>query len=280
MTTALEITSESRCFGGVQRVYRVQSEACACPMAFAAFIPPQAEHEPRPALFWLSGLTCTWENFTVKAGAQRKAAELGLVLIAPDTSPRGEGVADDAAYDFGQGAGFYVDATEAPWASHFAMETHVAQELPALIAGRLPIDMSRIGIAGHSMGGHGALTLAMRHPDRFRSLSAFAPIVAPTQLPWGRKALAGYLGPDETVWARHDACALMRARGWHGDILIDQGDADAFLERELRPDLFAEACAEADVALTLRMQPGYDHSYYCIASFIDDHLAWHAARLV
>lgn len=273
----LETLSTHACFGGVQRFHRFASAATGTAMRFGVFTPPGPG--PHPVLWCLAGLTCTEENFTVKAGAQRVAAELGLMLVMPDTSPRGEGVADSPDYDLGQGAGFYVDATEAPWAPHFRMWTHVTDELPALLAEHFPADMARQGITGHSMGGHGALTLALRLPGRFRSVSAFAPIVAPSQVPWGHKALGAYLGADPVAWRRHDAVALIEAGARVADLLVDQGEADAFLAEQLRPDLLAAACRDAGIALTLRLQPGYDHGYYFVQSFIADHLRWHAARL-
>jgi S-formylglutathione hydrolase len=273
----LETLSEQLCFGGVQRTYRHQSTATRTPMRFAAFVPPG--EGPFPVLWFLAGLTCTEENFTTKAGAQRAAAEHGLILIAPDTSPRGDDVPDDDAYDFGKGAGFYVDATEAPWSANFRMRSYIEDELPALVAANLPADMARQGITGHSMGGHGALTVALRNPGRFRSVSAFAPIVSPLNCPWGEKALTGYLGPDSAAWRAYDACALIEDGARVPDILVDQGDADQFLTEQLKPALLAEACRAAGIDLTLRMQPGYDHSYYFIASFIADHIAWHAERL-
>jgi S-formylglutathione hydrolase len=273
----LETLSEQLCFGGVQRIYRHQSTATRTPMRFAAFVPPG--EGPFPVLWFLAGLTCTEENFTTKAGAQRAAAQHGLILIAPDTSPRGDDVPDDDAYDFGKGAGFYVDATEAPWSANFRMRSYIEDELPALVAANLPADMARQGIAGHSMGGHGALTVALRNPGRFRSVSAFAPIVSPLNCPWGEKALTGYLGPDSAAWRAYDACALIEDGARVPDILVDQGDADQFLTEQLKPALLAEACRAAGIDLTLRMQPGYDHSYYFIASFIADHIAWHAERL-
>lgn len=276
----LDLISSARAFGGEQRVYRHASAATGTDMEFAAFLPAEAlRGEACPTLFYLSGLTCTWENATTKAGYQRLAAEYGLILVAPDTSPRGEGVANDAAYDLGQGAGFYVDATEAPWAPHFAMESYVARELFDLVAAELPVWEGAVGVTGHSMGGHGALTLAMKHPDRFRSVSAFAPIVNPLECPWGEKAFTAYLGADRAAWAAHDACHLVKQAGWTGDILIDQGTADGFLEEQLKPWNFERACREAGVDLTLRMQGGYDHSYYFISTFLADHVAWHAARL-
>ncbi len=275
----LEIISQARSFGGTQGVYKHKSSSTGTDMRFSVFVPPQAEGGACSVLIYLSGLTCTEENVTVKGGFQRACAERGIVFVAPDTSPRGAGVPDDEAYDFGCGAGFYVDATEAPWATHYRMDSYVSAELPELIAAHFPADTARMGLTGHSMGGHGALTLAMRNPSRFRSLSAFSPIVAPSQVPWGEKAFAGYLGSDRGNWADHDATALVKARGWTGDILIDQGEADDFLEIQLRPALFAAACAEADVPLTLRMQPGYDHSYFFISTFMGDHVAWHAERL-
>ncbi|MFT0893044.1 S-formylglutathione hydrolase [Pseudochelatococcus sp. G4_1912] len=280
--TSLEVVSAVRCFGGTQYIYRHQSLATGTAMRFAAFVPPQAEHEAAPVVWFLSGLTCTEENFTVKAGAQRVAAELGLVLIAPDTSPRGEGVPDDpeGAYDCGLGAGFYVDATEAPWNTHYQMSTYIVEELPALIAGRLPVDVSRQGIAGHSMGGHGALTMALKNPDRYQSVSAFAPIVSPMNCPWGEKALRNYLGQDRARWRAYDACALIEDGARVPDILVDQGLADNFLDVQLKPHLLEQACASAQQKLTLRRHDGYDHSYFFIATFIEDHLRWHAARLM
>jgi S-formylglutathione hydrolase len=277
----LETISTHRCFGGTQGIYRHASSATGTPMRLAVYTPPQAEHGPVPVVWFLSGLTCTEENFTTKAGAQRAAAELGLMLVAPDTSPRGEGVPDDPdqAYDFGLGAGFYVDATEAPWSRHYRMYSYVTEELPALIAARFPADMARQGITGHSMGGHGALVVALRNPGRFRAVSAFAPIVAPSRVPWGEKALGGYLGPDRAAWRRYDACALIDDGARVPEILVDQGLGDTFLANQLKPELLEESCARAGQALTLRRQPGYDHSYYFIASFIPDHLVWHARRL-
>ena len=250
-------------------------------MRLAAYVPPQAEHGKAPVVWFLSGLTCTEENFTVKAGAQRVAAELGLILIAPDTSPRGEGVPDDpeGAYDFGLGAGFYVDATREPWAKNYRMRPYIERELPALVAENLPADMGRQGIMGHSMGGHGALTIALRNPDRFRAVSAFAPIASPMNCPWGHKALSGYLGPDRTAWREYDACALIEDGARVRDLLVDQGAADSFLETQLKPELLEQACARAGIPLTLRRQQGYDHSYFFISSFIEDHLRWHAERL-
>lgn len=275
----MEQVSQSKSFGGVQAVYAHASDACGCEMRFAAFTPPG--EGPFPVLYWLSGLTCTEDNFITKAGAQRIAAELGLVIIAPDTSPRGEGVADDpeGAYDLGLGAGFYLDATQAPWAKHYNMYSYIAQELPALIERAFPVDPARAGIFGHSMGGHGALTIHFKRPDRFRTCSAFAPIVAPSQVPWGRKAFSNYLGGDEAAWADYDATALVAKRPSDAHILIDQGGADQFLEGQLQPHLFEGAAKKAGQALTLRMQDGYDHSYYFIASFIEDHLRWHADGL-
>ncbi|PIN70891.1 S-formylglutathione hydrolase, partial [Candidatus Woesearchaeota archaeon CG11_big_fil_rev_8_21_14_0_20_57_5] len=237
--------------------------------------------EPRPVVFWLSGLTCTEDNFTVKAGAQRVAAELGLVIVAPDTSPRGDDVPDDKdSYDFGKGAGFYIDATRQPWSKNYHMYSYITAELPALIFKHFPACADKQGIMGHSMGGHGALTIALKNPATYASVSAFSPIVAPSQVPWGEKAFSGYLGEDRTVWAQHDATALIEAgKRFEGEILIDQGDADNFLEGQLRPEIFVNACEAAGQAVTLRMQPGYDHSYFFIASFIEDHLRHHAAAL-
>ncbi len=277
----VETISENRCFGGVQGVYRHDSTETGTPMRFSVYRPPAASAGPVPVLWYLSGLTCTEENFTVKAGAQRYAAEHGLMLVAPDTSPRGAGIdGEDDAYDFGSGAGFYVDATEAPWSKHYRMYSYVTGELPALVFEHFPGDAARQGITGHSMGGHGALTLALKNPDTYRSVSAFAPICAPSRCPWGEKALGGYLGTDRDAWQAHDANALV-AGGARvpGTILVDQGEADDFLERELNPALFASTCQAAGQALNLRMQPGYDHSYYFIASFIGDHVAFHAEAL-
>ena len=265
--------------GGVLRYLKHDSAVTGTPMMLSVFTPPG--QGPFPVVIWLSGLTCTEDNFTTKAGAYRAAAEQGVIIVAPDTSPRGDGVADDPAYDLGQGAGFYVDAVQAPWAPHFRMETYVVDELTALIDQAFPTTRTR-SIMGHSMGGHGALTLALRHPDRFRSVSAFAPICSPTRCPWGDKAFSAYLGQDRQAWVRHDAARLIEAgaaTGVYDDILVDQGDADPFLAEQLKPELLVQAARAAGQALTLRMQPGYDHSYFFMASFIADHVAFHAARL-
>jgi S-formylglutathione hydrolase len=277
---AIETLSEQLCHGGVQGFYRHTSHACGGLMRFALFLPPQAAGQACPVLYFLAGLTCTEETATIKAGAQRLAAELGLALVMPDTSPRDTGI-DGATgdWEFGEGAGFYVDATTAPWSARFRMHSYVAEELPALIAANFPVDVSRSGICGHSMGGHGALTIALKHPSRYRSVSAFAPIVAPSQVPWGRKALPRYLGDDPAAWADYDACALVRRQTFPGTILIDQGEADGFLEAQLKPELFDQACAEAGQPLLLRRHAGYDHSYWFITSFIDDHLRHHAVAL-
>lgn len=278
--SACETLNEQRCYGGVQGFYRFDSVACGGPMRFAVYQPPQAARQDCPVLYYLAGLTCTEETATIKAGAQRLAAELGLILVMPDTSPRGtaiEGATGD--WEFGEGAGFYLDATESPWATRFRMYSHVAEELPALIGAHFPANSSRSGIFGHSMGGHGALTIALKHPERYRSVSAFAPIVAPSQVPWGQKALPRYLGEDPAAWRRYDACDLVRQRTFPSSILIDQGEADPFLQAQLRPELFEQACAEAGQALRLRRHAGYDHSYYFIASFIADHLQHHAQAL-
>ncbi|OQW42748.1 MAG: S-formylglutathione hydrolase [Proteobacteria bacterium SG_bin5] len=275
----IETLSEARAHGGVQGVYRHASRATGTAMTFSVFVPPHAPGARLPALWYLSGLTCTHANVTDKGEYRRACAEHGLIFVAPDTSPRGEGVADDPAYDMGQGAGFYVDATQAPWAPHFRMRSYVEAELPALVAAHFPVDMDRQGITGHSMGGHGALTIALRDPARFRSVSAFAPISAPSDCPWGQKALAGYLGEDRAAWRAHDACALIEDGARLGALLVDQGADDAFLAEQLKPERLEAACAAAGIALTLRRQPGYDHSYYFVSSFMADHIAWHAARL-
>jgi S-formylglutathione hydrolase len=275
----IETVSIAAAFGGKQGVYRHESTATGTPMTFSVYVPPHAEGQRLPVVWYLSGLTCTHANVTDKGDYRRACAELGLIFVAPDTSPRGEGVADDPAYDFGQGAGFYVDATQAPWAPHFRMWFYVTEDLPALIAAHFPADMDRQSIMGHSMGGHGALTIGLTLAERFRAVSAFAPIVAPGQVPWGEKALAGYLGDDRSAWRRHDAVALIQDGARVPALLVDQGDADQFLEEELKPQLLADACKAAGIDLTLRTQPGYDHSYYFISTFMADHLAWHAERL-
>ena len=275
----METLSTNRAFDGVQGVYRHASAATGTDMTFSVYVPPHPPGARLPVVWYLSGLTCTHANVTDKGAYRRACAEHGLIFVAPDTSPRGEGVADDPAYDFGQGAGFYVDATERPWAPHFRMWSYVTEELPAIVADGFPADMARQGIMGHSMGGHGALTAGLRHPDRFRAVSAFAPIVAPGRVPWGEKALGGYLGADRAAWRAHDAVALIDDGARLPALLVDQGDADRFLAEQLRPDLLARACADADIPLTLRMRAGYDHSYYFIATFMADQLAWHAARL-
>ncbi len=274
----METVSESAAFGGVQAVYRHASRVCGCDMTFGLYLPPQAAAGPVPVLWYLSGLTCTHENAMVKAGAQAHAAAAGMALVFPDTSPRGDGVADDAAFDLGQGAGFYVDATEAPWAPHFAMWSYLRDELPTLVFRNFDLEEGAQAITGHSMGGHGALTLALCDPDRFASVSAFAPIANPTASDWGRKQFAAYLGRDEGRWAAHDATLLLRERGWKGALLIDQGTADQFLDL-LRPEALAAAIAERRQAAVFRMQPGYDHSYFFVASFMADHIAFHAEAL-
>nr|WP_295660939.1 S-formylglutathione hydrolase [Polymorphobacter sp.] len=276
---AFETLGETRSHGGTQGVYRHASTATGTSMTFAVFVPEHTAGARLPVLWYLSGLTCTHANVMDKGEYRAACAELGVVFIAPDTSPRGEGVPDDAAYDFGQGAGFYVDATEAPWAENFRMRSYIEDELPALVAAGFPVDMERQGITGHSMGGHGALTIALRNAGRFRSVSAFAPIVAPMQVPWGEKALGGFLGPDRAAWRGYDACALIADGARIAEILVDQGEGDNFLGEQLRPELLAEACSAAGIDLTLRLQPGYDHSYGFISTFMADHVAWHAARL-
>ena len=276
----VEILSDSRSHGGRQLVVKHASSATSTDMTFSIFLPPKAAQCAKlPVIWFLSGLTCTHANVTEKGEYRAACAEQGLIFVAPDTSPRGEGVPDAEEYDFGQGAGFYVDATKEPWSKHYQMWTYVTEELPALVGAEFPADMDRQGITGHSMGGHGALTIALNNPDRFRSVSAFAPIVAPGQVPWGQKALGGYLGPDRAAWRKHDAVALIEDGARLPEILVDVGDADPFIENELRPKLFEAACAEADIALTLRLQPGYDHSYYFISTFLAEHLRWHAERL-
>ena len=287
MKTQPELLSEHACFGGVQRFYQHSARTIGLPMRYSVFLPPQDLIEDAggkvPALIYLAGLTCNEETFMVKAGAQRLAASLGLALIAPDTSPRGANLPGDTeSWDFGVGAGFYLDATQAPWSPHYRMESYITTELLPLLTGTLPLNASRIGIFGHSMGGHGALTLALRHHGLFKSVSAFAPICAPSQCPWGRKAFTGYLGTDESLWAEHDATALMAAlhtAPYPGGILIDQGLADKFLAQQLHPHLFEAACAQAGQALQLHRHAGYDHGYYFISTFMADHLNHHARQL-
>ena len=275
----METISVNRSHGGVQGVYSHASDATGTDMTFSVFVPDHSPGEKLPVLWFLSGLTCTHANVTEKGEYRAACAEHRVILVAPDTSPRGAGVPNDDGYDFGQGAGFYLDATQAPWATHFRMRRYIEEELPALLAAEFPIDAERQAITGHSMGGHGALTIALRNPARFRSVSAFAPIVAPSRVPWGEKALSGYLGEDRDAWRAYDACALIEDGARVPEILVDQGDADQFLADQLRPDLLAAACARAGIDLTLRMQPGYDHSYYFISTFMADHVAWHAKRL-
>ena len=274
-----ETVSENRSHGGTQGVYSHASKATGTDMTFSVFVPEHEEVARLPVLWYLSGLTCTHANVTEKGEYRAACAKAGIIFIAPDTSPRGEGVADDDAYDMGQGAGFYVDATQQPWTPHFTMRSYIEDELPALIAEHFPVDMSRQGITGHSMGGHGALTIGLRNADRFASISAFSPIVAPSRVPWGEKALSGYLGEDRAAWRAYDACALIEDGARADVLLVEQGTADQFLEEQLKPELLAEACENANIPLTLNMRDGYDHSYYFISSFLADHVAWHAARL-
>jgi S-formylglutathione hydrolase len=266
------------CFGGWQDVYEHASSTLGCTMRFAIYLPPQAKHGPVPVLYWLSGLTCTEQNFIAKAGAQRYAAEHGIAIVCPDTSPRGDGVADADGYDLGKGAGFYVNATQAPWSRHYRMYDYIVDELPALIEANFPVTDAR-AISGHSMGGHGALVLALRNPGRYRSVSAFSPIVAPSQVPWGQKAFAAYLGEDRQAWQAYDSTALVASATERLPLLVDQGDADEFLRAQLQPEWLQAACAAAGHPLVLRMQPGHDHSYYFIASFIGEHIAHHARAM-
>ncbi len=277
----METLSTTKAFGGVQGVYRHASTSTGTDMTFSIYVPPHAAGATLPLVWYLSGLTCTHANVTEKGDFRAACAELGLIFVAPDTSPRGEDVADDpdGAYDFGLGAGFYVDATQQPFAANYHMWTYITQELPALIETAFPVDMGRQSIMGHSMGGHGALTMGLHFPDRYKAVSAFAPIVAPGQVPWGQKALGGYLGGDRAAWRKHDAVALIEDGARVASLLVDQGDADSFLAGQLKPQLLEKACADAGIDLTLRLQPGYDHSYYFISTFMADHLRWHTVRL-
>ncbi|WP_324740005.1 S-formylglutathione hydrolase [Tsuneonella sp. CC-YZS046] len=275
----IETISTNRSHGGEQGVYTHSSAVTGTPMTFSVFVPDHAPGSRLPVLWYLSGLTCTHANVTEKGEYRRTCAEHGIIFVAPDTSPRGNEVPDDEAYDFGKGAGFYVDATQEPWATSFRMRGYIERELPELIAASFPADMARQGITGHSMGGHGALTISLRNPGRFRSTSAFAPIVSPLNCPWGIKALTGYIGPDRAAWREYDACALIEDGARLPDLLVDQGTADNFLEEQLKTALLADACDQAGIPATIRMQDGYDHSYYFISSFMVDHVAWHAERL-
>ncbi len=278
----MESLSTNKSYGGVQGVYKHSSTSTGTDMTFAVYVPPHEAGQKLPVIWYLSGLTCTHANVMEKGEYRRVCAELGLIFVAPDTSPRGEGVADDAqaAYDFGLGAGFYVNATQAPFAQHYRMRDYIERELPELIAREFPADMTRQGIMGHSMGGHGALTIGLRNPETYRAVSAFSPIVAPSQVPWGQKALGGYLGDDKAAWRAYDAVALIEDGARVPDLLVDQGSADDFVETELRPELLADACAKAGIALDLAIDDGYDHSYYFISTFMEKHLRWHESRLV
>ena len=275
----LDIVSEHRCFGGVQGIYRHQSNCTKTEMQFSVFVPSVASKQACPVLWFLSGLTCTEENFTVKAGAQQHSERCGIVLAVPDTSPRGAGIeGEDDSYDFGTGAGFYLDATRPPWSANYHMYSYITQELQSLVVENFPVDQDRQSITGHSMGGHGALTIGLKNPGLYRSISAFSPICAPSQCPWGRKAFTGYLGESEDQWMNYDAVALIKDGRRSGEILVDQGQDDGFLEEQLKPNLLSDACEKANQPLKLRMQPGYDHSYYFISSFISDHIEFHAER--
>ena len=275
----LETVSEAKCFGGTQGVYRHASAATGTPMTFAVYVPEHPAGTRLPVLWWLSGLTCTHENVMLKGEYRRACAQHGVIFVAPDTSPRGEDVPDDEAYDFGKGAGFYVDATQDPWKANFHMRSYVEDELPALVARHFPVDMDRQGISGHSMGGHGALTVSLRNPGRFRSTSAFSPIVSPINCPWGQKALTGYLGEDRSAWRAYDACALIEDGARLDNLLVDQGRADDFLDEQLKTHLLQQAVDAAGMEASIRLQDGYDHSYFFVSTFIDEHVAWHAERL-
>ena len=277
---SIETVSESKSFDGIQGVYRHESASTGTPMTFAVYVPEHARGGVKlPVLWWLSGLTCTHANVMEKGEYRRACAEHGVIFVAPDTSPRGDEVPDDEAYDFGKGAGFYVDAAQDPWAANFRMRSYIELELPALVAAEFPVDMDRQGITGHSMGGHGALTVSLRNPGRFRSTSAFAPIVSPISCPWGEKALGGYLGNDRAAWRAYDACALIEDGARLPDLLVDQGTADNFLDSQIKTHLLDEACRKVDMAATIRLQEGYDHSYFFISTFMAEHVAWHAERL-
>ncbi|MYL98547.1 S-formylglutathione hydrolase [Novosphingobium sp. FGD1] len=275
----MEVVSTNRSHGGVQGVYRHSSAETGTEMTFSVFVPDHAPGQKLPVLWYLSGLTCTHANVTEKGEYRAACAQHGVIFVAPDTSPRGEGVPDDEAYDFGQGAGFYVDAAQQPWAQHFRMRAYVEAELPAIVAARFPADMERQGITGHSMGGHGALTVALRNPGRFRSVSAFSPIVSPLNCPWGEKAMTGYIGEDRSAWREYDACALIEDGARLPALLVDQGSADGFLESQLKTQLLVETCEKAGQSATIRMQEGYDHSYYFISTFMPEHVDWHATHL-
>ena len=275
----METLSQNKSFGGVQGVYRHLSSETGTEMTFSVFVPPHAPGAKLPVLWYLSGLTCTHANVTEKGEFRAACADHGVIFVAPDTSPRGEDLPDDEGYDFGQGAGFYVDATQEPWARNFRMRSYIEKELPGLVAAEFPVDMDRQGITGHSMGGHGALTIALRNPGRFRSVSAFSPIVSPLHCPWGEKALTGYLGTDRASWREYDACALIENGARLPHLLVDQGTADGFLEEQLKTHLLADACEKAGQPATIRMNEGYDHSYYFISTFMADHVAWHGERL-
>ncbi|NNC72405.1 MAG: S-formylglutathione hydrolase [Sphingomonadaceae bacterium] len=277
--SALETISENRAFGGTQGVYSHRSSATGTDMKFAVYVPPHDTDATLPVLWYLSGLTCTHANVMEKGEYRAACAEHGIIFVAPDTSPRGDGVPDDEAYDLGQGAGFYIDAERKPWSTHYRMETYVARELPELLAKHFPLDMKRQGITGHSMGGHGALTLALRRPGNYKSVSAFAPIVAPSKVPWGQKAFLNYLGTNEEIWHNHDAYSMIFIGRGVPELLIDVGDADQFLDEQLKPEILKGVCLEAGIDLKLRIQPGYDHSYYFISTFMAEHIAWHAERL-
>jgi S-formylglutathione hydrolase len=275
----LETVSEAKSFGGTQGVYTHQSEATGTPMTFAVFVPEHEAGAKLPVIWYLSGLTCTHENAMLKGEYRRYCAEHGIILVTPDTSPRGDDVPDDEAYDFGKGAGFYVDAVQEPWAKNYNMRSYIEDELPRVVAENFPADMDRQGISGHSMGGHGALTISLRNPDRFRSTSAFSPIVSPMNCPWGHKALGNYIGEDKAAWREYDACALIEDGARLPDLLVDQGAADNFLDEQLKTHLLDEACRKAGMPVTIRMQDGYDHSYFFVSTFIGDHIGWHAERL-
>ena len=277
----LEIASNVKCFNGQQIQYKHKSDFLGCEMQFSVFLPPQSEHEAVPVLYWLSGLTCNDQNFVTKAGAQQYASDLGIAIVCPDTSPRGDGVPDDpeAAYDFGLGAGFYVNATQKPWNQHYRMYDYIVHELPSLLKEVDGLDTGRASISGHSMGGHGALSIGLKNPDKYRSVSAFSPIVAPTHCPWGQKALGNYIGADKTAWADYDSCELEAKASEQRPTLVDQGTSDNFLEEQLKTELLVQACEKANYPMTIRMQEGYDHSYFFIATFIQSHLEFHSQHL-